>query len=144
MPNPNTWVDPLGLAGENVFIHYTDKVGFESIMKTGVLRPNAAGKVYITDILMSPKDVMRDLLINDSLHIGRGDYAIIFKADNHQLSNIVRNSEFEYIHSGKMKIGDTLYTGKNPYGVISDLPYEQRLRLSQEQMKYRGKKCLKK
>jgi len=56
-----SWIDPLGLSGDNVFIHYTDKAGFESTMKTGVLEANAKGKVYITDILMSPKDVMRDI-----------------------------------------------------------------------------------
>ena len=26
-PNPLRWIDPLGLSGENIFIHYTDKAG---------------------------------------------------------------------------------------------------------------------
>ncbi|GKX48182.1 hypothetical protein ABRP70_05445 [Pectobacterium odoriferum] len=139
MPNPNTWVDPFGLAGENVFIHYTDKAGFESIMKTGVLRPNAAGKVYVTDILMSPKDVMRDILINDPFHAGRGDYAIIFKADSVQMSNIRQSSMLEYIHSGKIKLNDVLYSGTNPYSITSNMNYEARNKLTLNQIGMRGK-----
>ncbi|WP_367438803.1 hypothetical protein ABX014_09170 [Snodgrassella alvi] len=55
--------------------------GLESIMNTGVIEPNSKGKVYVTDMLVTPQDAMRDIFINDPLHIGRGDYAIIFKAD---------------------------------------------------------------
>jgi len=64
-PSPLSWIDPLGLSGDNVFIHYTDKAGFENIMKAGILNANNKGKVYITDLLMPPQDVMRDVLINN-------------------------------------------------------------------------------
>ncbi len=137
-PNPLMWVDPLGLSGESVFIHYTDKSGFESIMKTGVLEANAKGKVYITDILMSPKDVMRDILINDPKHVGRGDYAIIFKADPVQMSNIKQSSALEYIHNGRLKLKDVLYSGGNPYSIVSKMNYETRSKLTFNQIKARG------
>lgn len=61
-PNPQGWIDPWGLSGEDIFIHYTDKAGFDSIMNSGVIEANSRGKVYITDILMSPKDAMRDII----------------------------------------------------------------------------------
>ncbi|CVE65490.1 Cell wall-associated polypeptide CWBP200 [Serratia marcescens] len=137
-PNPLMWVDPLGLSGESVFIHYTDKSGFESIMKTGVLEANAKGKVYITDILMSPNDVMRDILINDPKHVGRGDYAIIFKADPVQMSNIKQSSALEYIHNGRLKLKDVLYSGGNPYSIVSKMNYETRSKLTFNQIKARG------
>jgi RHS repeat-associated protein len=60
-PNGLTWIDPWGLSSDDVVIHYTDSIGLENIMRTGVLEPNAKGKVYITDILMSPKDVMTNI-----------------------------------------------------------------------------------
>ena len=68
-PNPLRWIDPLGLSGENIFIHYTDKAGLKSIMNAGIIEPNAKGKVYVTDILMKPQDAMRDIFINDQFII---------------------------------------------------------------------------
>ena len=70
-------MDPWGLLDENTFIHYTDKAGFDSIMKTGVLNPNSQGK-SITDILMIPDDVTRNLLINNPKYVGRGDYMRLY------------------------------------------------------------------
>ncbi len=140
-PNPLSWIDPLGLSGEDIFIHYTDKAGFNRIMSTGVIEANSKGKVYITDILMSPQDAMRDIFINDPMHTGRGDYSIIFKADSTQMGNIVQSSELEYIHSGRLKFGEIFHAGKNPYDVVSHLSYEQRLNITQEQIKSRGGKC---
>ena len=140
-PNPLSWIDPWGLSGEDVFIHYTDKAGLDRIMNTGVIEPNSKGKVYVTDILMSPQDAMRDIFINDPLHAGRGDYSIIFKADNSQMGNIIQSSELEYIHSGRLKLGEVLHAGKNPYDIVSHLPYEQRLKMNQEQIKSRGGRC---
>ncbi|MBS9430932.1 RHS repeat-associated core domain-containing protein, partial [Photorhabdus akhurstii] len=137
--NPANWIDPLGLAGENVFIHYTNKAGFDGIMKSGVLNPNVSGKVYITDILMSPKDVMRDLLINNPNHIGRGDYAIIFKIDPGERGNIRSPSRLEYTHEGKLKLNNILYAGKNPYTILEHLDYDTRLKLTDNQVKIR--KC---
>ncbi|WP_216353145.1 RHS repeat domain-containing protein [Snodgrassella alvi] len=140
-PNAFMWIDPLGLSGENIFIHYTDKAGLESIMNTGVIEPNSKGKVYVTDILMTPRDAMRDIFINDPIHTGRGDYAIIFKVDNLQMGNIIQSSELEYIHSGRLKLGEIFHAGKNPYGIFSHLSYEQRLKMNQEQIKSRGNGC---
>ncbi|WP_391528362.1 hypothetical protein [Photorhabdus akhurstii] len=131
--------DLLGLLGENTFIHYTDKAGFDSIMKTGVLNPNSQGKVYVTDILMTPDDVTRNLLINNPKYVGRGDYAIIFKADSVQLNNINKVSEFEYIHSGKLKMKEILHAGKNPYSIVSYLDYETRNKMTNNQLDARSK-----
>ncbi|MBE8596495.1 RHS repeat-associated core domain-containing protein [Xenorhabdus sp. BG5] len=137
--NPTGLIDPFGLAGENIFIHYTNKAGFDGIMKSGVLNPNVSGKVYITDILMSPKDVLRDLLINNPIHAGRGDYAIIFKVDPGERGNIHLSSRLEYIHEGKLKLKDILYSGKNPYAMLEHLDYDTRLKLTDNQVKIR--KC---
>ncbi|EDF8720546.1 type IV secretion protein Rhs, partial [Salmonella enterica] len=140
-PNPISWIDPLGLSGEDIFIHYTDKTGFDRIMSTGVIEANSKGKVYITDILMSPQDAMRDIFINDPIHTGRGDYSIIFKADSTQMGNVFQSSELEYTHKGRLKLGEILHAGKNPYDVASHLSYEQRLSMTQEQIKSRGGEC---
>ncbi|OCG19360.1 hypothetical protein [Gilliamella sp. WF3-4] len=43
-------------------IHYTDSIGLENIMRIGVLESYVKGKVYITDILMIPKDVMANII----------------------------------------------------------------------------------
>ncbi|EPF5213917.1 RHS repeat-associated core domain-containing protein [Cronobacter dublinensis] len=139
--DPLVWVDPLGLAGNDIFIHNTDKFGFDRIMETGVIEANSKGKVYITDILMSPEDAMRDIFINDPVHTGRGDYAIIFKADAEQMSKISQSAQLEYIHSGRLKIGEIVHAGKNPYATLTHLTYEQRLGMTQEQMKSRGVRC---
>ncbi|WP_445744623.1 RHS repeat domain-containing protein [Pectobacterium parmentieri] len=139
--NPLGWIDPLGLSGEDIFIHNTDKAGFDRIMSTGVIEANSKGKVYITDILMSPQDAMRNIFINDPAHTGRGDYSIIFKADSTQMVNIFQSSELEHIHSGRLKLGEVLHAGKNPYDVVSHLSYEQRLNMTQEQINSRGDKC---
>ncbi|WP_380184618.1 RHS repeat-associated core domain-containing protein [Kalamiella sp. sgz302252] len=140
-PNALGWVDPLGLSGENIFIHYTDKKGLEGIMNTKTLNPNGSGKVYITDLLMSSEDVSRNLLINNKSHDGRGEYAIIFKVDDLQMNNIRQSSDLEYIHSGKVKLNDVIYAGKNPYSIIAHYPYEKRLATLQEQIKLRGNRC---
>ncbi|MGP3591075.1 RHS repeat-associated core domain-containing protein, partial [Vagococcus sp. WN89Y] len=140
-PNPLGWIDPWGLSGEDIFIHYTDKAGFDSIMGSGAIEANSKGKVYITDILMSPEDAMRDIFINDPQHAGRGDYSIIFKADSSQMSKITQSSELEYIHSGRLKPGEILHAGKNPYDTVSHLSYDQRLKMTHEQMKSRGGRC---
>ncbi len=59
---------------------------------------------------MIPDDVTRNLLINNPKYVGRGDYAIIFKVDSVQLNNINNKvSEFEYIHSGKLKMKEILH-----------------------------------
>lgn len=139
MHNPLSWVDPLGLLGESTFIHYTDKAGFDSIMKDGVLNPNAQGKVYMTDILMTPSDVEKNLFINNPKYAGRGEYAIIFKADSVQLHNTKKISEFEYTHSGKLKMKDIVHAGKNPYSVVSHLDYDSRNRITNEQLEMRSK-----
>jgi RHS repeat-associated protein len=138
-PNPLGWVDPWGLSGEDIFIHYTNKTSFDSIMQSGAINANSKGKVYLTDVLMTPKDVMRDLLINNPRYTNdRGDYAIIFKADSVQMENIELASRLEYIHTGKVRLNGLLYAGKNPYANLSSLNYETRLKLSDNQIKSRG------
>ena len=84
---------------------------------------------------------MRDIFINDPLHTGRDDYVIIFKADNSQMGNIIQSSELEYIHSGRLKLGEVLHAGKNPYDIVFHLPYEQRLKMNQERINSRGGRC---
>lgn len=134
-------MDPLGLSNENIFIHYTNQAGLAGILNTGVLEPNGKGKVYITDVLMSPDDVMRDILINNKSHAGRGGYAVIFKVDDSKKMNISPSSRLEYIHDGRLKLRDVLYSGKNPYSTLSSLDYNTRLRLTDNQVKARVFNC---
>lgn len=107
-------------------------------MKTGVLNANNKGKIYITDLLMSPQDVMRDVLINNQKHAGRGDYAVIFKADSVQKTNISLSSRLEYIHEGNLRLKEVIYSGKNPYSTFSNLYYNIRLKMTDNQVKARG------
>ena len=140
-PNPTGWVDPWGLSGENIFIHYTNESGFKGIMESGVLVPNASGKVYVTDLLMSPDDVVRNLLIDNPIYKGRGDYAIIFKVDSGEMQNIRNSSELEFIHEGKMKLRNIVFSGKNPYSKVAHFPYSERLKMIKEQLKMKRGSC---
>ncbi|WP_369987353.1 RHS repeat-associated core domain-containing protein [Pseudomonas xanthosomatis] len=137
-PNAFVWIDPLGLTAEDIFIHYTNKAGFEGVMNSGVLKANSSGKVYVTDLLMTPDDVYRDILISNPVHKGRGDYAIIFKIDSVQRTNISLSSRLEYIHVGNLRLKDVLFAGKNPYSKLSGLDYDTRLRLTDVQVASRG------
>jgi RHS repeat-associated protein len=137
-PNSLAWVDPLGLTAEDIFIHYTNKAGFEGVMNSGVLKANSSGKVYVTDLLMTPDDVYRDILINNPIHKGRGDYAIVFKVDSVQKTNISLSSRLEYIHAGNLRLKDVLFAGKNPYSTFSGLDYDTRLKMTDVQVASRG------
>ncbi|SAK54672.1 RHS protein [Caballeronia temeraria] len=140
-PNPFGWIDPLGLTEEGVFIHYTDQAGLNNILKTGAINPNSSGKVYLTDILMTPGDVERDIFIGNERYAGRGDYAVIFKATDEQMANIRQSSLLEYIHEGKMNIGEVLHAGQNPYAGLSGMSYEERLGMTHRQINARGGGC---
>ncbi|WP_144353341.1 RHS repeat domain-containing protein, partial [Snodgrassella alvi] len=139
-PNGLTWVDSLGLSGENVFIHYTNLAGLEGIQNTGIIEKNIKGKVYITDILMPPKDVMTNIFLDQATHSGRGDYAIVFKVNEAQMANIKRSSELEFYHTGKIKLESSqiIHIGKNPYERFNSLKYDKRLKMMQNQLKARG------
>ncbi|AHG19542.1 hypothetical protein Z042_07915 [Chania multitudinisentens RB-25] len=137
-PNPLGWMDPLGLTPDGVFIHYTDFFGMQNILNSGVIEANVKGKVYITDILMTPQDVMRDVFIGNPRYEGRGDYAIIFKTDPGQAGSIKLSSDLEFVHDGRLKIGEIIHAGKNPYGSLSHLDYEQRLGMTRNQIESRG------
>ncbi|EMC1017034.1 SMI1/KNR4 family protein [Enterobacter bugandensis] len=41
----------------------------------------------------------------------------------------------------RLKLDEVLHAGKNPYDIVSHLPYEQRLKMNQEQIKSRGGRC---
>lgn len=87
---------------------------------------------------MSPDDVMRDILIGDMNHVGRGDYSIIFKVNSTQAVNIEQTSVLEYIHRGRLRLDDIIYSGKNPYGVLSSLDDITRNKITNTQIDSRG------
>ncbi len=75
--NPVAWIDPLGLTNEeclngcvakggNKVFHYTDEVGAKAIEKTGVIRPDSKGRVFVTQDKVSAADA------NNALFMGRG------------------------------------------------------------------------
>jgi len=141
-PNPLGWIDPWGLSAGDIFIHYTDEKGLMNIMKSGVIMPNAQGKVYVTDILMSPQDAYRDIFINDMQYAGRGEYAIIFKAKPEQMANIKPSAYLEYIHKGPLKFDQVLHAGNNSYGILKGFSYEEHLSITNTQVDARkGKYC---
>ena len=49
VPNPLTWIDPLGLAGCDVtrVRHYTNRKGSNSIKESGVIKAQDNGRVYV-------------------------------------------------------------------------------------------------
>ena len=142
-PNAQRWGDPLGLSGRNnIFIHYTDKAGFDAIMQSKSIRPNKKGKTYITDILMTPSHVERDLMIGSPSHAGRGSYAIIFRADPGQMANIKPSKDIlEYIHEGKLDLKEILYAGKNPYAAFETLDENTKRKMTDAQLDARKGKC---
>lgn len=137
------WVDSLGLTGRNnTFIHYTDKAGFNAIMQSKSIRPNKKGKTYITDILMTPSHVERDLMIGNPSYTGRGNYAIIFRADPGQMANIKPSRNIlEYIHEGKLDLKEILYAGKNPYATFETLDESTKRKMTDVQLNMRKGKC---
>ena len=142
-PNVQEWVDPLGLSGRNnTFIHYTDKAGFDAIMQSKSIKPNKKGKTYITDILMTPSHVERDLMIGNPSYAGRGNYAIIFRADPGQMANIKPSINIlEYIHEGKLDLKEILYAGKNPYTTFETLDENTKRKMTGVQLNVRKGKC---
>ena len=142
-PNVQGWVDSLGLTGRNnTFIHYTDKAGFNAIMQSKSIRPNKKGKTYITDILMTPSHVERDLMIGNPSYTGRGNYAIIFRADPGQMANIKPSRNIlEYIHEGKLDLKEILYAGKNPYATFETLDENTKRKMTDVQLNMRKGKC---
>ena len=142
-PNVQGWVDSLGLSSRNdIFIHYTDKAGFDAIMQSKSIRPNKKGKTYITDILMTPSHVERDLMIGNPSYAGRGNYAIIFRADPGQMANIKPSINIlEYIHEGKLDLKEILYAGKNPYAAFETLDESTKRKMTGVQLDVRKGKC---
>jgi len=55
------------------------------------------------------------------------------------MGNIKASSALEYIHSGRIKLNDVLYSGSNPYSLTSKMEYETRNKLTMNQMNARGK-----
>ena len=56
--------------------------------------------------------------------------------------SIKQNSDLEYIHLGRLKLREVIHAGKNPYGIFSHLPYEQRVKMTHEQIKSRKDNCV--
>jgi RHS repeat-associated protein len=138
-PNPVMWIDPWGLSNDT-YIHYTDKAGFDAITGSNSILPNAKDKVYMTDVLMTPSQVHRDLMISNPKYVGRGEFAIIFKIDEVQKSNTKLSwDRLEYIHSGKLKLNNIIYAGKNPYTMFENLSEEIKTKLTNIQVDARNK-----
>ncbi|URQ61414.1 hypothetical protein LQ939_03465 [Pantoea alhagi] len=96
----------------------------------------------MTDILMSPEDVHRNIFIGNPRYADRGNYAIIFKVSNEQKSKIYKPdySDYEFIHEGRLKIDEVIHSGGNPYKILTGKKYDERLRLINVQVKSR-KNC---
>ncbi|WP_155635020.1 hypothetical protein [Burkholderia cepacia] len=109
-------------------------------MKAGTISPNSAGKVYLTDILMTPGDVERNIFIGMRGVQGGGLCAYI-QGDSERMANIKSSSLLEYIHEGKLSVGEILHAGKNPYGNLSSMSYEERLGMTSLQINSRGGGC---
>jgi hypothetical protein len=54
------------------------------------------------------------------------------------MSNIKQSSALEYIHNGRLKLKDVLYSGGNAYSIVSKMNYETRSKLTFNQIKARG------
>ncbi|OHV46686.1 RHS repeat-associated core domain-containing protein, partial [Pseudofrankia sp. BMG5.36] len=101
--NPVDWFDPLGLMGcETVRMrHYTNALGKEGIVSTGLLRASDQNKVFMVPArggLMSPRDAERTLGIGR----GRGRHVLEFDIPK----NLV-NKEY----NSRMKIYEWTATG---------------------------------
>lgn len=92
--------------------------GLERIMNAELLNQTQKVRFMLWNILMTPQDAMKDIFINDPLHTGCNNYAIIFRIDNLQKGNIIQSSELEYTHSDRLKLGEVFHAGKNPYGIL--------------------------
>ncbi|MGG5508296.1 MULTISPECIES: RHS repeat-associated core domain-containing protein, partial [unclassified Myroides] len=130
----NGQVDVFGLDIPDIMIHYTNREGMKAVLKEKKLRSNSKNKVYITDILMNPSEVERNIFLGNIKYEGKGDYAIIFKLSEVQKTNIALSSDvLEYVHNGNLKIDEIIFTGKNPYGSF-DFDYNTSLKIIQSQI----------
>ncbi len=101
----------------NMYVHYTDGTGVVGITSTQAIFPNQKGKVYITQSLMSAKDVEQNIFLGNPLYKGRGDYAVVFYVRVSQEMNISKDPThvYEYIYQGgALRLsGQILYAGPN-------------------------------
>lgn len=89
VPNPLTWIDPLGLAGCDVtrVRHYTNRKGSNAIKESGVIKAQDNGRVYVEPANKKP---MSQVQVETKYQIkpGRGrDY----------IETDVPNSQLEWI-----------------------------------------------
>lgn len=94
--------------------HYTDEVGAKAIVESGVLRPDAKGRVFLTDQRLSPVDV------KDRLFIGRsgdkGSHVVEINVPSDLPIRQGKNPN-ELIHQGTVRDGrqGTFIVKKNDF-----------------------------
>ena len=105
-------------AGGQMLRHYTNEAGFQGIMEAGMIRPNAAGQVFATEMRGTPQAVEEVLFGNFPTHAGRGSHVIEFTPEQ-GVSFVHGKNVNEVFHLGTIRFGRQVqvnYAGVNPYG----------------------------
>ncbi|CAK17272.1 hypothetical protein [Pseudomonas entomophila] len=93
------------------------------------------------DRFIFAEGVVSNIFINDARRVGREDYVVVFKANSVQMASIEQDRHYEYVHKRPLRLNEVIHTGKNPYGTMSEIPYEQRLQMTNSQIATRRGKC---
>jgi hypothetical protein len=101
---------------DNVVLHYTDDVGYRGILSTGQIRPDAKGRVFVTQELLNETEVMDQLFIGASkTHGNRGRNVIAVRLSPGAVTAGPKGTEL--IHQGTLRLDkhEIIYAGPNPF-----------------------------
>ncbi len=88
------------LQGKTVY-HYKDSAGAKGIAESGVIRPDAKGRVFVTHEKLSPSDAQDRLFIQQS---SKGSHVVEIQAVEGLVLNAGKNAR-ELIHQGSIRDG---------------------------------------
>lgn len=86
------------------FFHYTDEAGAKGISESGVIIPDARGRVYLTDQRLSPADVQNRLFVGRSGDAEKGSHVVEIQAPADLPVRQGKNSN-ELYHQGAIRDG---------------------------------------
>lgn len=103
------------LSDSQVYIHYTDEGGLNGILRSGVIRPNFKGVVYLSQEPLKVSETHNALFIGASTHEGRGTHVLVLRLDLGL--PVTRLTAFESSVSQIIRLDQhrVIYSGPNPF-----------------------------
>lgn len=124
---PTYTIDPYGLCkddvdklvdklGDDVYFHYTDKAGFDAIIKSGAIRPDSKDRVFLTQGMYKSSETHNALFIGALGYESKGTQLIAIRVKN-AYRLLKGGQDYEVIHNGSVRFDavEVIYTGENPF-----------------------------